>query len=283
MTSETGAHILRTLEKGLQLLSLFNVDHQTWSARELREATGESKTTVLRLTKTLESVGYLARDPQSGRFRLGTSVAKLAYVNLSHIELVRVAAPFMRELSRQTNETVDIMVEIDDHSVMSIHEVTPRFLPSPSNVGKILDLGLSTAGTKVFAAFRPEESWDVALARSVRPFTERTITDPAVLRKQLVKVREEGVAFELGEWSAELGAVGAPVFGADGRVRAALSVVSPVERFGPEQMAFHAHAARETAAELSRALGASIEKVAFLKNRARSENGIRGYNGARVD
>jgi hypothetical protein len=44
----------RTLEKGLRLLGLFDAEHQQWSPRELREATGESKTTVLRLTKTLE-------------------------------------------------------------------------------------------------------------------------------------------------------------------------------------------------------------------------------------
>ena len=66
----------RTLEKGLRLLGLFDAEHPQWSLKELREATGESKTTVLRLTKTLEALGYLARAARTGRLRLGAGVLK---------------------------------------------------------------------------------------------------------------------------------------------------------------------------------------------------------------
>jgi hypothetical protein len=50
-------------------------------------------------------------------------------------------------------------------------------------------------------------------------------------------------------------------------VRASLSVASPVELTGPEKMAEHADAVSETAAEISRELGAPVERVAFLRNR----------------
>jgi len=258
----------RTLEKGLRLLGLFDVDHQEWTLRGLREATGESKTTVLRLVKTLESLGYLTRDGRTGKYRLGASIAKLTYVIFPHSELVRVAAPFMRRLSEQTNETVDIMVEIEPGAVMSLYDSTTRFLRTQSSIGKVLRPGLSQAGIKVLVAFRPEETWQATIAESVIRHTDRTITDPEELRRQLMRAREEGVAYDLGEWSTELAAVAAPVFGADGNLRAALSVISPVERFNEEVRARHADLVREAAADISRELGAPLERVAFLRNRS---------------
>jgi len=57
------------------------------------------------------------------------------------------------------------------------------------------------------------------------------------------------------------------VFGPAGRVVAALSVVSPIERFTSSEMAAQADAVREVGADLSEELGAPLARVAFLRNR----------------
>ena len=52
-----------------------------------------------------------------------------------------------------------------------------------------------------------------------------------------------------------MGAVAAPVFGADGLIRAALAVVVPIERCGDEEMEAHTLAVRRIAHALSREVG----------------------------
>src|SRR5512136_1034343 len=52
----------RTLEKGLQVLSLFDVDRPEWTFKEIREAAGLPKATGFRLVKTLENLKYLGHD-----------------------------------------------------------------------------------------------------------------------------------------------------------------------------------------------------------------------------
>ena len=262
-----GSSTSRTLEKGLRLLGLFDAEHQQWSLRELREASGESKTTVLRLTKTLEGLGYLVRDPRTGRLRLGASILKLSYVNSIHNELVRLAVPHMRGLSETTNQPIDLAVQIERDSFMTLYDVAPRFVRPQAPVGRTIHPGLTTAASKVYAAFQPEETWDDILAEVVRPLTERTITDLKQLREQLVRARQKGVAFDIGESSIELAGVGAPVFGVDGAVVAVISVVAPVERSGSAEVAGYADAVRDAAADLSEELGAPLERVAFLRNR----------------
>ena len=264
-----GPRTLRTLEKGLQLLSLFDIGHQQWSLRELREATGESKTNVLRITKTLEGLGYLVRDPDSKKLRLGSSIIRLSYVTLAHTELVRTAVHPMRALSEKVRETVDMMVEIELGSLMSLYDVSPRFLSTEPSTGRIMQPGLTTAASKIYIAFRPPETWDEILPVIVRPVTDQTVTDFDSLRKELASVRQDGIAYDHGEWSPELHGVAAPIFGVGGVVRASLSVVSPIGRSSASKSAVQADAVRETAADISHELGAPLERVAFLRNRRR--------------
>ena len=71
---------------------------------------GFSKTTTLRLVKTLEALEYLACDPSTGRYYLGSSILRHAYVGLSHSELARTAHPFLLELADETTETAGLTV-----------------------------------------------------------------------------------------------------------------------------------------------------------------------------
>ena len=66
--------------------------------------------------------------------------------------------------------------------------------------------------------------------------TPHTICDPDMLRAELKKVRDRGVAFDFQELSMELNCVAAPVFDAQGRVCSAISVSGPANRFTKERL-----------------------------------------------
>jgi len=79
-----------------------------------------------------------------------------------------------------------------------------------------------TAGGKVLLAWR--DRWrDSVLSAPLERFTDRTVTEPAALRRELEGVREQGHALEDGEYQREVRAVAAPVVVAGAAV-GALSV-----------------------------------------------------------
>jgi DNA-binding IclR family transcriptional regulator len=244
----------RTLEKGLLLLDLFDVDHTDWSLRELRERSGFSKTTTLRLVKTLEALDYLACDPDTGRYHLGYSILRHVHVGLAHSELVRMAHPFMVQLAEETTETTGLTVLTNRGPLLIDLVLTSRMFKPHLWTGMLLP-GPGSAAERVLLAFGPKSIREAVLATPQKATTPFTLVDAKLLRDELEKVRHEGVSFEVKEWDLSMGAVASPVLGPDGLVRASLAVVVPVERCGEVEMEDYSAAVKRTAHALSRELG----------------------------
>ncbi len=243
----------RTLEKGLQVLSLFDVTHPEWSLKDIRAKAGLPKATGFRLVKTLENLRYLAYDVKSGTYHLGSAMMKAAYLTLSHSGLVRLAGPYIQALAETTTETVDLAVWTDQ-GAMIVHTVyTPRPFRPYNPPGMVMS-GLTNVHSKVFVAFGPESDWDKAIADNVAR-TKYSITDRDSLLQELRKIRREGLALGIEEHNLGMCAIGAPVFDGTGEVRTTLAVVAPSERFAPKLRTEYAQAIRDMAARLSSELG----------------------------
>jgi DNA-binding IclR family transcriptional regulator len=98
------------------------------------------------------------------------------------------------------------------------------------HVGVLAPLYANSAG-KVLLAWMPAAEREAYLRRvQLQPRTEHTIRSVAVLRRQLQQVREEGVAWSMGEFTAGVVGVAMPVLDAHGRALAAVGVALPTER-----------------------------------------------------
>lgn len=243
----------RTLEKGLFLLSLFDNEHPEWSLKELQERSGFSKATTRRLVKTLEATKWLAYDPSSRTYHLGSSALRVLYLATSHSELVRIVHPSLVKLAKETNESAIFSVWTDQGAL--IIDTAPSSRPfKPVTYPGMLLPGVGSADAQVLIAFGPEENWDVILSGPIERRTERTVTDPAALRERWRRVRQEGVAYDWGEWNLGAPAVSAPVFDGTGQLRGSVTVVAPIERCSEEQMQQYALAVKKAAAEISKKL-----------------------------
>jgi IclR family transcriptional regulator, KDG regulon repressor len=244
----------RTLEKGLFLLGLFDRDHPEWSLRELRERAGLPKPTTRRLVKTLEAADWVAYDPKTGRYHLGSAVLKALYLATSHSELVRTIHPFLVSLMEETTETSILSVWTDQGPLILDTVPPPRTFKSLTFNGMLLE-GVASADAMALIAFGPEENWDRILARPIQPRTEKTVTDAAALREKWSAIRREGVAFDWMEWNVDAPAVAVPLFDRRGHLRGALSIVVPIERASEQAMLKHAAVLKNAAAEIGEKLG----------------------------
>ncbi len=247
-------YAVRSLARGLLILSCFTVEHPEWGVSDLSRQVKLDKATVFRLTKTLEAAGFLVADRGNGKYRVGPALLRIAYVGILQSELLRVARPFLERLAQETGESVDLAVWTDE-GVLFVDQVrTSRPFKPVSRVGRVFT-DLSNAHSKVFLAFMPEDKRSAMLQRPLAALTPFSITDPQRLAAEIRAVAAQGVAYDLQEHTVGVCAVAAPIWGPPGRIRASLAVVAPADRFGPSEAASFAAAVRKSAAAISRELG----------------------------
>jgi DNA-binding IclR family transcriptional regulator len=243
-----------TLKKGLQVLSLFDVEHPEWAFADMWKRAGISRPTAFRLVKTLEDLEYLSYDPRSGKYHLGVRMLRATYLMLSHTELARIAHPHMLALAEATTETVVLAVWTGQAAMIVDRVPTSRPFKPDSTLGTFMPT-LANVHSRVFLAFGPESARAAALAEAHEPRTQFTITDRAKLAEELARIASEGVAFGMEEWNLGMCAVAAPVFDSGNEVRACMAVVAPVERFGPKERVLYGAAVQQATANMSRQLG----------------------------
>jgi DNA-binding IclR family transcriptional regulator len=248
----------QAVHRAFVVLKAFDADHPHWSVSDLARHTGLHKTTTFRLLGALVHEGMLERDDASGAYRLGTELIALGTQALRSTDLYIASHAELEDLARETGETATIEILVG-HETVILDEVHGRHL-----VGGRPDFGLrfpahaTSTGKLLLAAERfglPSERRTRRM--QLTALSEKTITDESVFDKELAKVWRHGYAVAIEEIELGYSAVGAPVHSFDGRTVAAISVGGAKVRFTRARLAELCVTIRDTAARISRRLGAT--------------------------
>jgi len=221
------------LAKILVILGAFTVEDHAVTLAELGRRTAVPKSTLHRLCQDLV-VGRLL-DRVDGGYRLGGRLFEIGMRASVERRLVDVATPFMEDLYELTHETVHLGVR-EGAEVVYVAKIGGHSqVAAPSRVGGRLPLHCTAIG-KTLLAHAPTDVADQYLAGPLARRTPRTVVGPGLLRQQLDRVRETGVAFEYEESAMGLVCIAAPVLDRAGEIAAALSLTGPVTRFDPGRM-----------------------------------------------
>lgn len=235
----------------LSVLDAFDSDHLELTLSEIGRRSGLTLSTAHRLVGELHDWGALERLPD-GQYTVGLRVLELGTLEPQMLQLRDVAPAYLADLQSVVDANVHLSVRAG-HDVVYL-ESLQRATGAPvlSRLGGRWPLHATATGM-VLLASAPPEVVDEVLASPLKRFTERTITDPDVLRRLLAEVRQTGRS-ELHE-AITLGAfaVGVPIRGPLDRTIAGLSLT--LKQGGPVTAQHVLPALHATARALSRAVG----------------------------
>ncbi|MFU8771037.1 MAG: IclR family transcriptional regulator [Anaerolineales bacterium] len=253
-------YTLETLSRGLTILSLFTRETPTLNLTEIVSLTGINKTTTFRIVSTLETGGYLLRDPETKRYKPGIKVLQLGFAAISSLELRQVARPYLERLSQQVGETVSLSI-LDGMEIIYIDRVRNRQI-----VGVLLGLGSRlpahcTSMGKALLAQLSTGELNCRLANvDLKPCTPKSVPCRKELEAELSRVREQGFALNDEELEIGLRAVAAPVFDSSQQAVAAINVTGSASAISIEKLSGEiSEAVRATALQVSQALGYRVE------------------------
>jgi IclR family transcriptional regulator, acetate operon repressor len=220
----------RSLTRLLGLFDALAKSANGLTLAELNTVLESPKSSLLNLLRPLVADGYLNHD--NGRYRLGPTIFRLAANIVSVWNFSNLVRPYLEELARRSHESVYIGVLDRVAKVITYVDSidSPHSVRYSVPVGAVRPLYCTAAG-RVLLAFADEEFQDDYLrATKLEARTERTISTRKALRAELDKVVKTRLSVSIGEMFPESAAVSAPIFGANGKIVAAMAVGGPSER-----------------------------------------------------
>ncbi|MGB3681564.1 MAG: IclR family transcriptional regulator [Rubrobacteraceae bacterium] len=244
---------MQSVDRAITVMELLS--RQGWSGvTEVANEIGIHKSTAYRLLATLKDRGIVEQDSATEKYRLGFGVVLLASTVTADLDVVRYAKPVCESLSEETEETVTVTVLEGDQAVVIHQTLSTSSMMNVDWSGWHTPLHTTAAG-KVLLAHLPKHRREIVLKRHLESFTEHTIVDPDVLRRQLQEIRETGYGYTVEELEVGMNAVGAPIRAADGEVVAAMGVSGPAFRLPADSLSALGKRMMTAAEDISQRLG----------------------------
>jgi len=228
---------------------------------ELSKRVGLHNSTTFHLVKTMVSLGYIRQIKDSKRYRVGRPLFALAASALDEMEMVSLATPVLEDLSRESGETSHFAVRMSDAVVIIARTSGPGAFQLTDRVGVVRPAHCTALGKVILAALRPDQLDRYLQRVELRALTPKTVTDPQLLRREIEEIRRSGIAFDDGEFDAEVRCVGVRVRDFSGQVIGAIGISGPVWRLSIQTLQNRAKTVREAADRLSTEFGATETKA----------------------
>jgi DNA-binding IclR family transcriptional regulator len=247
---------IQSIQRAAAILRLLSGRTPRLGVAELAGELELPKGTVHGILRTLQRVGFVEQDSESGKYRLGAALLHMGSSYLDGNELRARALNWSDALATQSGESVRIGT-LHANQVLVVHHV---FRPDDSRqaleVGDLLPVHATGLGKALLAHHQYLAS---ELARDgLRPFTAATITDSYALRNELHSVRERGWSSDVEELITGWASIAAPIQDRRGVVAGAIGINGPMQRLceGRWPREELASQVREAARSVSRELGA---------------------------
>ena len=193
------------------------------------------RVTCYRMLRTIEQAGYLVFDPERKTYRLSRKILILAQSVLAHEEDRERIEVTLKAISLRTGETCHYSV-LDGHdTILTQRSKGNQLVAVDFQIGTRCELHATSIG-KAILAHQPEQFISEYLDNDLVTYTDRTLTNPKQLGKELARIKEQGIAFDMEELSDGMNCVAVPVYNLDGSVTGGISISGPITRFTSAQL-----------------------------------------------
>lgn len=225
---------IQSLEIGLGLFDLLVRQGSPCGLSDLARQAGMHRAKAYRYLVSLVRAGWVLRDEQ-GDYAVGPAMRELAVVWLGRQDPIQLAGTEARALAQSIGQTCFVAIPGQAGATVARVYQPDRVVSISIAEGAVLNAKSSASG-RAFAAW--QDDGGSGLSRAVRQ-----------------RIRTLGLAVVEGEHVSGVNALSAPVFDAQGRVAAVLTLVGPAATLPADAGGAAADGLRAAARRVSAALG----------------------------
>jgi len=257
--NSTSTH--QSLKRGLQIVEMVAEMAEPPTLSVISRKSKLNLSTTHHILKALVEFGYLIQAPETHIYSLSSKLFRITQRTWTVEQLAEIATPFLVELGNLTGEGTSLAVLRNGQVIIAAKQEQDGPLRVVQRIGESRPIYCTAVG-KVFAAELPEQELEGLIERTdFQTKTPKTITSPAVFRKEMARIRKKGVAFDNEEHIKGVRCLAAPIRDYSGEARAALCVVGPKDNLLPKRMGKVQHDLLTVAAAMSARLGFKLQKI----------------------
>jgi DNA-binding IclR family transcriptional regulator len=254
-TMKPKATLMSSTAKALKILMAFAPHNPELGTLELSKKLGIHKSTVSRLLHLLVDHDFLRQNPDTKKYRLGSSVAELGNAaNQSlNFNLVTISQPYLNALCQKVGESVALEILAGSSITLAYQVEGQSHIRFSFQPGEQVPINV-TAGAKAILAYCAPELVNQFLKNKFTRYTSKTILSKRQYRTMLADIRKTGVAFDTGERYEDARAISAPIFDHNHKPVAAVVIAVPAFRFTEAFIEQSTGLLKDTAEQISQRL-----------------------------
>lgn len=223
---------IESIDKALDILEFLSKNEQEIGISEISKKLNMGLSTVHRILSTLKSRDFIIQNHKTAKYRLSIKLFELGCKVQNSKNLIKTINPYLRKLSKLTNETANLAI-LEDKEVVYLDTIESSETLRTGIVPGTRTIAHCTALGKALLAYLPNSEF-VQLYRNdnnIISLTKNSISSKDELKKELRKVKENGYALDREESIEGINCVGAPILNQQGEPVAAISITGPASRF----------------------------------------------------
>ncbi|MGX2961644.1 IclR family transcriptional regulator [Peribacillus sp. JNUCC 23] len=227
--------MLKTVDVALTVIQMFTKNEPEWSGSELAHKMNLDHAKIYRILETFESRNFLQKDPITKKYSLGFAAWELGMAMYDRLNVKEFIQPILEELFQQTEESVFLTL-LDKDEAVTFEAIEPdNKVKFSVTVGSRAPLYVG-ASYRSILAFMSEEFINSYLTKSeLKQYTEKTMTNPEEIKRDLNKIRQQGWAVSEGEYTPDIIAIAVPVFDQHNKIIGSLTISGPIYRMTEEK------------------------------------------------
>ena len=252
---------IQSLERAFAILEEVARNREGITLAELSKAVGLHNSTAFHLLKTMAQLGYLSQLRDSKRYRIGSRLFTLAAGALEENSLLALVTPVLETLTRETGETGHFAIRSGNDIVVIARTAGAGLLQMMDRTGGQRPAHATALGKVLLSALNDGQIRQLLGREPLRRFTAKTIVERDALLREIEEVRRKGIAYDDGEFDAEIRCVAVPVHDFAGRLAGAVGISGAVWRLPLQSLQDKAQQVREAARLISGQLGYDEKKT----------------------
>lgn len=252
---------IQSLERAFAILEEVARNREGINLVDLSRAVGLHNSTAFHLVKTMAQLGYVSQVRDSKRYRIGSRLFTLATGALEENALLALATPVLETLTRETGEAGHFAIRSGNDVVVIARTAGSGLLQMVDRTGAQRPAHATALGKVLLAALSDDQIRQCLGPDALRKFTAKTLVERDALLREIREVRRKGIAYDDGEFDAEIRCVAVPVHDFAGRVAGAVGISGPVWRLSLQSLQDKAQQVRAAAGRISAQLGHHEKKA----------------------